>query len=99
MEEAGAAPLAPALAGAADLPLEIAETAADTAALAALVDLGRPSVIQLAVLVDRGHRELPIRPDYVGKNLPTSRSEFVRVYLNELDGDDRVTISKTSEAA
>ena len=69
------------------------------AALAALVDLGRPAVIQLAVLVDRGHRELPIRPDYVGKNLPTSRAEFVRVYLQELEGEDRVTISKTPEAA
>ncbi|MGO8674198.1 MAG: bifunctional pyr operon transcriptional regulator/uracil phosphoribosyltransferase PyrR [Capsulimonadaceae bacterium] len=64
------------------------------AALGALVDLGRPAILQLAVLVDRGHRELPIRPDYVGKNIPTNRSEFVRVYLNELDGVDRVVIAK-----
>ncbi len=64
------------------------------AALAALVDLGRPLATQLAVLVDRGHRELPIRPDYVGKNLPTSRHEFVKVFLTELDGEDKVVISK-----
>ena len=64
------------------------------AALGALVDLGRPSSIQLAVLVDRGHRELPIRPDYVGKNLPTSRYEFIRVSLKELDDSDRVEIYK-----
>lgn len=64
------------------------------AALAALFEYGRPSTIQLAVLVDRGHRELPIRPDYVGKNLPTSRHEFVRVSLTELDGVDRVEILK-----
>jgi pyrimidine operon attenuation protein/uracil phosphoribosyltransferase len=64
------------------------------AALAALVDLGRPAVTQLAVLVDRGHRELPIRPDFVGKNLPTSRNEHVRVYLTELEGEDRVVIAK-----
>jgi pyrimidine operon attenuation protein/uracil phosphoribosyltransferase len=64
------------------------------AALGALVDLGRPGIIQLAVLCDRGHRELPIRPDYVGKNLPTSRVEFVRVSLNELEGEDRVDIYK-----
>jgi pyrimidine operon attenuation protein/uracil phosphoribosyltransferase len=62
------------------------------AALAALNDLGRPSVIQLAVLVDRGHRELPIRPDFVGKNVPSSHSEFVRVSLNELEGRDIVEI-------
>ncbi len=62
------------------------------AALAALNDLGRPSVIQLAVLVDRGHRELPVRPDFVGKNVPSSRSEFVRVSLNELEGRDIVEI-------
>ena len=66
------------------------------AALGALVDLGRPESIQLAVLVDRGHRELPIRPDYVGKNLPTSRHEFVRVSLSELDDTDRVEIYKES---
>jgi len=64
------------------------------AALGGLVDLGRPSVTQLAVLIDRGHRELPIRPDFVGKNIPTSRNEHVTVYLSELDGDDRVVIGK-----
>lgn len=62
------------------------------AALDALIDLGRPKMIQLAVLVDRGHRELPIRPDYVGKNLPTSRREAVAVRLTEEDGDDKVII-------
>ena len=64
------------------------------AALGALVDLGRPAVTQLAVLIDRGHRELPIRPDYVGKNLPTGRREFVKVFLSELDGEDKVVIRK-----
>jgi pyrimidine operon attenuation protein / uracil phosphoribosyltransferase len=62
------------------------------AALGALNDLGRPSVIQLAVLVDRGHRELPVRPDFVGKNVPSSRAEFVKVSLTELDGRDCVEI-------
>jgi pyrimidine operon attenuation protein/uracil phosphoribosyltransferase len=62
------------------------------AALDALIDLGRPRMIQLAVLVDRGHRELPIRPDYVGKNLPTSRRETVAVKLEEEDGLDKVVI-------
>jgi len=62
------------------------------AALNALVDFGRPRAIQLAVLVDRGHRELPVRADYVGKNVPTSRGEQVRVELAEDDGADRVTI-------
>lgn len=62
------------------------------AALDALIDLGRPRLIQLAVLVDRGHRELPIRPDYVGKNLPTSQRETVAVKLREQDGQDRVVI-------
>jgi len=62
------------------------------AALDALIDLGRPRLIQLAVLVDRGHRELPIRPDYVGKNLPTSPGERVAVKLREQDGQDRVVI-------
>jgi pyrimidine operon attenuation protein/uracil phosphoribosyltransferase len=62
------------------------------AALDALNDLGRPRSVQLAVLVDRGHRELPIRADYVGKNLPTSRTENVRVLLNETDGRDGVVI-------
>lgn len=63
------------------------------AALDALNELGRPRVVRLAVLVDRGHRELPIRADYVGKNLPTSLQESVRVRLQEIDGEDAVTIS------
>lgn len=62
------------------------------AAMDALIDHGRPQTIQLAVLVDRGHRELPIRPDFVGKNVPTSRSEQVEVQLTERDALDRVTI-------
>ncbi len=62
------------------------------AALDALQDLGRPRVVQLAVLVDRGHRELPIRADYVGKNIPTSLTEIVRVRISERDGLDAVTI-------
>lgn len=62
------------------------------AALDALMDHGRPQMIQLAVLVDRGHRELPIRPDYVGKNVPTSRHEQIRVSLREIDNEDQVTI-------
>ena len=64
------------------------------AALSALLDLGRPASIQLAVLIDRGHRELPIRPDFVGKNLPTARQEYVQVLLREVDGEDRVLIQK-----
>lgn len=64
------------------------------AALDALMDLGRPAAIQLAVLVDRGHRELPIRPDYVGKNLPTSSRERVAVRLVETDGVDEVVIEE-----
>jgi pyrimidine operon attenuation protein/uracil phosphoribosyltransferase len=68
------------------------------AALDALMDLGRPRMIQLAILVDRGHRELPIRPDYVGKNLPTSRRESVAVRLREHDGEDRVVIEEVEEA-
>ncbi|MBI4611530.1 MAG: bifunctional pyr operon transcriptional regulator/uracil phosphoribosyltransferase PyrR [Candidatus Rokubacteria bacterium] len=67
------------------------------AALDALIDLGRPRMIQLAVLVDRGHRELPIRPDYVGKNLPTSRREAVAVLLKEHDGEERVVIQEPPE--
>jgi pyrimidine operon attenuation protein/uracil phosphoribosyltransferase len=63
------------------------------AALDALNDLGRPRAVQLAVLVDRGHRELPIRADYVGKNLPTSQREVVHVLLAEVDGQDGVMIS------
>ncbi|KAB3535244.1 bifunctional pyr operon transcriptional regulator/uracil phosphoribosyltransferase PyrR [Alkaliphilus pronyensis] len=65
------------------------------AALDALVDIGRPSVIQLAVLVDRGHRELPIRADYVGKNTPTSKNEIVRVKLSETDEENLVVIEAT----
>jgi pyrimidine operon attenuation protein/uracil phosphoribosyltransferase len=67
------------------------------AAMDALMDLGRPRIIRLAVLVDRGHRELPIRPDYVGKNLPTSRREAVAVMLREHDGVDRVVIQEPSQ--
>jgi pyrimidine operon attenuation protein / uracil phosphoribosyltransferase len=63
------------------------------AALDALSDLGRPRSVQLAVLVDRGHRELPVRPDYVGKNLPTSQREAVHVLLDETDGEDAVLLS------
>ena len=68
------------------------------AALDAIIDLGRPQAIQLAILIDRGHRELPIRPDYVGKNLPTSRREAVAVRLREHDGEDRVVIEEPEEA-
>jgi pyrimidine operon attenuation protein/uracil phosphoribosyltransferase len=67
------------------------------AALDALNDVGRPASVQLAVLVDRGHRQLPIRPDYVGKNLPTSLSEQVRVEVAEVDGTDQVTILGEAE--
>lgn len=63
-------------------------------ALDALVDMGRPAAIQLAVLVDRGHRELPVRADFVGKNLPTSRKETVDVQLKEIQGEDKVYIRK-----
>ena len=64
------------------------------AALDALVDFGRPEAIQLAVLVDRGHRELPIRADFVGKNVPTRRDEIVRVALKEMDGEDAVMVEE-----
>jgi pyrimidine operon attenuation protein/uracil phosphoribosyltransferase len=67
------------------------------AAIEALFAYGRPARVQLAVLADRGHRELPIRPDYVGKNLPTSRSERVNVRLDELDGVDEVAIIAKQE--
>jgi len=67
------------------------------AAIDALFDYGRPERVQLAVLCDRGHRELPIRPDYVGKNLPTARGERVNVRLEESDGADEVTISEAAE--
>jgi pyrimidine operon attenuation protein/uracil phosphoribosyltransferase len=62
------------------------------AAIDAIIDRGRPDSIQLAVLVDRGHRELPIRADYVGKNVPTSRSERIKVRLKEIDGADEVVL-------
>jgi pyrimidine operon attenuation protein/uracil phosphoribosyltransferase len=68
------------------------------AAIEALFDYGRPQRVQLAVLADRGHRELPIRPDYVGKNLPTARAERVNVRVEELDGIDEVTITQLQEA-
>ncbi|UMZ75308.1 bifunctional pyr operon transcriptional regulator/uracil phosphoribosyltransferase PyrR [Natranaerofaba carboxydovora] len=64
------------------------------AALDALIDLGRPRLIQLAVLVDRGHRELPIRADYVGKNVPTSKKEVVEVKLKEIDEEEKVVIKE-----
>lgn len=66
------------------------------AAMDALMDVGRPQRIQLAVLIDRGHRELPIRPDYIGKNVPTSKEEQIAVQLTEIDGTDTVTIRVTS---
>src|ERR1700760_1616548 len=68
------------------------------AAIEALFDYGRPARVQLAVLIDRGHRELPLRPDYVGKNLPTARSEHVHVRVVELDGVDEVAIGAAREA-
>jgi pyrimidine operon attenuation protein/uracil phosphoribosyltransferase len=68
------------------------------AAIDALFDFGRPARVRLAVLVDRGHRELPIRPDHVGKNLPTSRRERVNVRVEEVDGADEVTITELKEA-
>jgi len=67
------------------------------AAMDAIMELGRPSAIELAVLVDRGHRELPIRADYVGRNLPTSHKEHIRVRLRETDGEDEVLIEKERE--
>jgi len=67
------------------------------AALDAVMDFGRPEAIRLAVLVDRGHRELPIRADFVGKNLPTSHREIVQVCLEETDGQDAVTIEEPGE--
>ena len=68
------------------------------AAIEALFDYGRPARVQLAVLADRGHRELPLRPDYVGKNLPTARDERVNVHVREVDGVDEVTITELEEA-
>jgi len=67
------------------------------AALDALGEIGRPRTVQLAVLVDRGHRELPIRADYVGKNLPTSLDQSVKVHLTEIDGVDEVIVGKAGE--
>ena len=64
------------------------------AALDALGEVGRPCTVQLAVLVDRGHRELPIRADFVGKNLPTSREQIVKVQLSEVDGKDEVSVTE-----
>jgi len=68
------------------------------AALDALMDLGRPNIVQLAVLVDRGHRELPIAPNYVGKNVPTSREEVVEVRVTAIDGVNEVVICEREEA-
>jgi pyrimidine operon attenuation protein/uracil phosphoribosyltransferase len=67
------------------------------AAMDAIMDIGRPKAIQLAVIVDRGHRELPIRADYVGKNVPTSRREIIGVRVQELDGQDCVVIKELEE--
>ena len=67
------------------------------AAMDALIDFGRPRQVQLAILLDRGHRELPIRPDYVGKNIPTSQEERVMVRLTEVDGVDEVTITRRKD--
>lgn len=67
------------------------------AAIDALMDFGRPSLVQLAVLIDRGHRELPFRPDYVGKNIPTSRDMRVQVKLKEIDGQDQVVVLNKDE--
>jgi pyrimidine operon attenuation protein/uracil phosphoribosyltransferase len=69
------------------------------AAIDALFDYGRPRRVQLAVVADRGHRELPLRPDYVGKNLPTARDERVNVHVDEVDGVDEVTITPAPVAA
>ncbi len=67
------------------------------AALDALIDIGRPKSIQLAVLIDRGHRQLPIRADYVGKNVPTSSRESIRVHVKEVDGEDAVLLMHPEE--
>lgn len=68
-------------------------------ALEALMDMGRPSAVQLAVLIDRGHRELPIRADFVGKNVPSSRNESVRLFLAEVDGKTEVEILEAAEGS
>jgi len=67
------------------------------AAMDALMEYGRPTAVRLAVLIDRGHRELPIRADHVGKNVPTSREELVRVRIEEIDGEDAVDIDRAPE--
>lgn len=67
------------------------------AAMEAVMDMGRPKLVQLAILIDRGHRELPIRADYVGKNVPTSRNEVINVRLKEVDGINAVTLSDTEK--
>ena len=67
------------------------------AAIDEIFDYGRPARVQLATLVDRGHRELPIRPDYVGKNIPTSQDQRVNVRVEEIDGRDEVTITPATE--
>jgi pyrimidine operon attenuation protein/uracil phosphoribosyltransferase len=67
-------------------------------AMDALIDFGRPRAIRLAVLIDRGHRELPIRADHVGKNVPTSREEIVKVHVVETDGRDEVSIARQTHA-
>jgi pyrimidine operon attenuation protein/uracil phosphoribosyltransferase len=68
------------------------------AAIDAIMDLGRPKMIQLAILIDRGHRELPIRADYVGKNVPTSKNEVVHVKVKEIDGVNKVVISNQDQS-
>lgn len=67
------------------------------AAIDAIMDIDRPKSIQLAVLIDRGHRELPIRPDYVGKNIPTSLSEIIQVHVNEIDNEQNVILCKQEQ--
>lgn len=67
------------------------------AAIDAIIDYGRPQVIQLAVLIDRGHRELPIRADYVGKNVPTSKNEMIKVEIQEIDGTEGVSLFQLEE--
>lgn len=67
------------------------------AAMEAIMDIGRPRLIQFAVLIDRGHRELPIRADYVGKNVPTSKNEIVHVMVSEIDGHNGVVINETKK--
>lgn len=67
------------------------------AAIDAIIDFGRPKTVQLAVLIDRGHRELPIKADYVGKSIPTARDELVDVHLDEVDGEDAVYVRKSNK--